>query len=71
MPGQPKPLVLNVHGRGSNTIQQRDASQMDQKADEEGFTVVYPQALGQPTNSFGVLFGEPIQPVTVLAINGT
>ena len=60
--GRPMPLVFNLHGRGSNTIQQRDASQMDQKADEEGFIVVYPQALGQPTTWFGVLFGEVGQP---------
>lgn len=61
-PGQPMPLVFNLHGRGSNTIQQRDASQMDRKADEEGFIVVYPQALGQPTTWFGVLLGEVGQP---------
>jgi polyhydroxybutyrate depolymerase len=61
-PGEPMPLVLNLHGRSSNAIQQRDASRMNQKADEEGFIVVYPQALGQPTTWFGVLFGEEGQP---------
>ncbi len=61
-PGKPMPMVLNLHGRASTAIQQQDASRMNQKADEEGFIVVYPQALGQPTTWFGVLFGEEGQP---------
>lgn len=44
---------------------------MDQKADEEGIVVVYPQALGQPTSWFGVLFGKADQPASMLAIHGT
>jgi polyhydroxybutyrate depolymerase len=61
-PGEPMPIVLNLHGRSSNAIQQRDASRMNQKADEECFIFVYYQALGQPTTWFGVLFGEVGQP---------
>jgi polyhydroxybutyrate depolymerase len=60
--GIPLPMILNLHGRTSNAIEQRDASQMNVKADEEGFIVVYPQALGEPTTWFGVLFGEQGQP---------
>lgn len=42
------PLVIELHGRGSNAFEQEQLSQMSAKADEEGFVVVYPQALGAP-----------------------
>jgi polyhydroxybutyrate depolymerase len=60
--GTPMPMVINLHGRGSNAIQMRDASQMNVKADEEGFIVVYPQSLGEPATWFGVLFGDQGEP---------
>lgn len=47
-PGIPLPLVINLHGLGSNARQQERLSQMSVKADEEGFIVVYPQATGAP-----------------------
>jgi polyhydroxybutyrate depolymerase len=43
-PGRPAPLVLNLHGLGSNLEQQEWLSGMTAKADEAGFIVVYPQA---------------------------
>ena len=38
------PLVFNMHGRGSNSYQQRIYSQMDGVADFNNFIVVYPNA---------------------------
>ena len=38
------PLVFNMHGRGSNSYQQRIYSQMDGVADLNNFIVVYPNA---------------------------
>ena len=38
------PLVFNMHGRGSNSYQQRVYSQMDGVADLNNFIVVYPNA---------------------------
>ena len=38
------PLVFNLHGRGSNSFQQRVYSQMDAVADLNNFIVVYPNA---------------------------
>lgn len=42
--GWPTPLVLNLHGLGSNLEQQEWLSGMTAQADEAGFIVVYPQA---------------------------
>jgi polyhydroxybutyrate depolymerase len=42
------PLVINMHGAGSNAFQQETASQWFEKADQEGFIVVNPQAM-EPT----------------------
>jgi len=47
--GTPTPLVLNYHGAGSTFQQQALISGMDEKAETEGFVVVYPQAL--PANA--------------------
>ena len=38
------PLVFNMHGRGSNSYQQRIYSQMDGVSDLNNFIVVYPNA---------------------------
>lgn len=47
-PGQAMPLVVNLHGLGSNAAQQEQVSQMSTKADQIGFIVVYPEGLGNP-----------------------
>lgn len=44
-PAEPMPLVVNLHGFGSNAPQQRFFSAMDAFADEQGFMVVYPEGL--------------------------
>ncbi len=41
-PGQPMPLVLGLHGCLQNPSQFAGASRLNQKADQEGFIVVYP-----------------------------
>ena len=42
------PLVINLHGAGSNAAQQAAYSRFPQKSDAEGFIVVTPDALGTP-----------------------
>jgi polyhydroxybutyrate depolymerase len=42
------PLVLNLHGFGSNARNQAAYSRLPQKADEEGFIVVSPDGAGTP-----------------------
>ena len=44
----PLPLVLNLHGFSATARQQEILSGMSALADEAGFIVVYPQALGDP-----------------------
>ncbi|MDJ0656949.1 MAG: PHB depolymerase family esterase [Xanthomonadales bacterium] len=44
--GQPVPLVLDLHGFGSNTSEQRAASGMSTIAANEGFAVAFPQGMG-------------------------
>jgi polyhydroxybutyrate depolymerase len=58
----PIPLVLNLHGRGRDMFQQEKVSRMQAKADEAGFVVVNPQALGQPPTWWGPIPGEVGQP---------
>ncbi len=48
-PGMPLPLVINVHGLGSNAEEQERLSGMSARADNAGFIVVYPEALGAPS----------------------
>lgn len=55
---QPAPLVFNIHGAGSNAIAQERASQWHAKADEFGFIVVAPQALGNPPVWMGVFLDQ-------------
>ncbi|MBU0511767.1 MAG: hypothetical protein KJ638_08720 [Chloroflexi bacterium] len=52
-PGEPVPLVINFHGRSSTAFEQEETSQMNSNADEEGFVVVAPQALDDPTTWWG------------------
>ena len=42
---QPCPVVLNLHGYGSNAAQQATLSQMNSIADTAGFIVAYPEGL--------------------------
>jgi polyhydroxybutyrate depolymerase len=41
-PARPTPLVISMHGAGGWPVQQRDVSQWNAVADEQGFIVVYP-----------------------------
>ncbi len=57
------PVVLNIHGLGSNAGQQAAFSGLPGKSDEAGFVLVMPQARGEPAlwsafkaNSADVLF---------------
>lgn len=45
-PDQPMPLVLVLHGAGSNAERMVDMTGMSDKADEAGFLVVYPNGTG-------------------------
>jgi polyhydroxybutyrate depolymerase len=47
-PGSPTPLIVNLHGFTSNAAEQERLSGTSAKADEAGFIVVYPEALGEP-----------------------
>jgi len=43
------PVVFNFHGRTSNAFDQQRYTSFDATADQYGFMVIYPQALGAPT----------------------
>jgi polyhydroxybutyrate depolymerase len=47
--GETMPVVLNFHGRTSNAFDEQRYTQFDSTADQYGFIVVYPQAMGAPT----------------------
>ena len=47
-PGQPMPLILNLHGFDSNAAQEEILSGMSIKADAAGFIAAYPEGLGKP-----------------------
>ncbi len=62
-PGTARALVFNFHGAGASVEQQKLLTAMSLHADQVGYIVVYPQALGYPTywdtttpNSYDVLF---------------
>lgn len=57
-PGTPLPLVFNLHGRTASAQHQMEISQMNAKADEEGFVVVIPQADNVPPTWWGAVPGE-------------
>ncbi len=44
---KPMPLVMVFHGGGGNAENTRKQSGMNEKADQEGFIVVYPQGTGE------------------------
>lgn len=47
-PGSPTPLVFNIHGYAQWPANQKDISNWNDLADEEGFIVVYPMGTGLP-----------------------
>ena len=47
------PLVLDLHGLGSNSSQQAGLSGFRSKSDEAGFIVAWPQGVGNSWNAFG------------------
>lgn len=57
-PGAPLPLVFDLHGAGGNALQQEALSHWHDKADQEGFFVATPQALGNPPAWTGVFLDE-------------
>ena len=56
-----EPLLLNLHGSGSNAIQQEGLSGMDAAADADGFVVAYPQ--GAITSGSGFDWNVPGEPL--------
>jgi len=52
-PDLPMPLVLNLHAYTRTILDHESLTQMSIKADQEGFIVVYPQALGDPPKWVG------------------
>lgn len=48
--GKAVPLVLDFHGNGSNSAQEESGSGWRQKADAEGFIVIYPDGVGGSWN---------------------
>lgn len=60
-PGEPLPLLVNLHGYTGTMFQQEEMSRMNAKADKEGFVAVHPQAMGDPPSWWGPLPGLPGQ----------
>jgi polyhydroxybutyrate depolymerase len=52
---KPTPLVISLHGAGSWPATQREASQWNRAADEQGFIVVYPAGTTLDGSGTGVL----------------
>lgn len=61
-PGIPVALVLNLHAYSSTAFEQEKLSEMNAKADAEGFVVVNPQALNDPPSWYGPLPGQQGEP---------
>lgn len=57
-PGVSMPLVVNLHAYSGTAFAQEEMSQMNAKADEEGFIVVNPQAYNDPPAWTGPLLGK-------------
>jgi polyhydroxybutyrate depolymerase len=47
--GTAMPLVINLHGAGANAAEQEALGGMSAKADQAGFIVAYPEAMGSPS----------------------
>lgn len=56
-PEIPAPLMINLHGYTGTMFDQQEYTSMNAKADQEGFIVVHPQALGEPASWHGPLPG--------------
>ena len=56
---QPVPLVILLHGHGSRAETFERLTGMSHKADDKGFIVVYPQALGSPSVWHTAIDGSP------------
>jgi len=61
------PLVLNLHGHSSNALQQNLLSNLNKKADFEGFVAVHPQGTGPLLNSWNA--GKCCPPATTRKID--
>lgn len=59
--GKALPLVLNMHGSGSNAIEQEGLTGMDAAADANSFIVAYPQA--DITSGSGFVWNVPNEPL--------
>ena len=72
-PGVSLPLVINLHGFGSDAGEQRSYSGMNLVADTAGYLVVYPQGLNRQTsfggsgNSWNAGFGTEVDDVGFLS----
>lgn len=64
--GQMQPLVFNLHGFGSNAVEQQVYSQMDAVADTAGFFVCYPNGRNNAWN-VGWAFGSTADDVGFLS----
>lgn len=51
-------LVVNMHGYGSNAIQQQGYSNMNAVSDTAGFIVIYPDGVNNAWNSFSIAVGS-------------
>ena len=56
--GDDTPLVISFHGRTANMYHQLEISQLQDKSDEEGFILVTPQGVGNPSEWLGAIPGE-------------
>lgn len=61
-PGQPVPLIVSLHGAGSDAAQQRDISQWNVFAEAHGFIVVYPEAAEETNRTFVSFPAQNIAP---------
>ncbi len=57
-PGNPTPLVIGLHGAGSNAAQFERYTGFSALSDQEGFIAVYPEAVAGPA-SWNTLAGSP------------
>ena len=70
--GASVPLVINMHGAGSNSFEEQIYSGFSTKADAAGFIVAYPQGLstaGFPFNHWNAFQGPSPEPDDVAFIN--
>lgn len=68
-PVGPQPLVVMLHGRGDSAAGVESTSGWTALATREGFTVVYPQAVGRPA-SFDAGWGEEGEGPDVVFLRG-